>query len=375
MLDWILNDISSFLISLVFAGIIIPQILIIAFRKKLFDKADERKIHKGAIPRLGGIAFFPSILFSFAMVIGFNLNFPEQGMTDAIVSVEGPIYLMICAVLMMFLVGLADDLLGVRYMTKLTLQVLASVLIVLSGISIINLNGFLWIYEIPEWIGWVATSFAVVFVVNSINLIDGIDGLASGLSAMTFVFYAIMFYLGREYVYSLLASAGAGTLIPFFYYNVYGNPKKQKKIFMGDTGALSAGMIIAFSAVAITNVEFNQEMVVYNPILIAMSPLIIPCLDVIRVYFHRVKHHRNPFLPDKSHIHHKLLALGLSQRAVLGFILLWALLFIIINLILSPYFNSTFIILGDIVIWIIVNIIITNRINIREKKLGHIIYN
>lgn len=374
MSSWITNDLISFSIALVLAGIIIPQILLIAFRKKLFDEVDERKIHKGVVPRLGGIAFFPSILFSIAVVVGFNLKFFGVETFGVFTESMVPVYFMICAVLLMFLVGMADDLVGVRYVAKFIVQIIASLLIVFSGMSIDNLFGFLWLNELPEWFVWMVTCFAVVYVVNAINLIDGIDGLASGLSTVAFVFYAVIFYYSGEYVYSMLSSAAAGTLFPFFYYNVFGNAKKQKKIFMGDTGALTTGMIMVFCAIAVLHIDRTVFSTDYNLVVMAISPLIIPCFDVVRVYLHRVERHRNPFLPDKCHIHHKLLALGLNQRTALCVIMAWAVLFIVVNVVLSPYCNPIVLVGADVLIWTLANVILSKAIARRERRLNVSLY-
>lgn len=374
MSSWITNDLISFSIALVLAGIIIPQILLIAFRKKLFDEVDERKIHKGVVPRLGGIAFFPSILFSIAVVVGFNLKFFGVETFGVFTESMVPVYFMICAVLLMFLVGMADDLVGVRYVAKFIVQIIASLLIVFSGMSIDNLFGFLWLNELPEWFVWMVTCFAVVYVVNAINLIDGIDGLASGLSTVAFVFYAVIFYYSGEYVYSMLSSAAVGTLFPFFYYNVFGNEKKQKKIFMGDTGALTTGMIMVFCAIAVLHIDRTVFSTDYNLVVMAISPLIIPCFDVVRVYLHRVERHRNPFLPDKCHIHHKLLALGLNQRTALCVIMAWAVLFIVVNVVLSPYCNPTVLVGADVLIWTLANVILSKAIARRERRLKVSLY-
>lgn len=374
MEHWIFNNIISFFVSLFLAGIIIPQILLIAFRKKLFDEVDERKIHKGVVPRLGGIAFFPSILFSFCVVIGFSLKYFGWETTDVYLTSGVPFFFMVCAVLLMYLIGIADDLMGVRYTAKLIAQILASILIVFSGLYINDFFGLLWIHGIPDWIGWIVTSFMVVFVVNAINLIDGIDGLASGLSAVAFIFYAVMFYWAGKYAFSLLASAAAGTLLPFFYYNVFGNAIKKKKIFMGDTGALTTGMLLVFCGIGMLHIDDFIVVTKYNPVILGISPLLIPLLDVVRVYFHRVSRHKNPFLPDKSHIHHKLLALGLNQRIALIIIMLWAMFFIVINMILSEIMNPTLIILSDIGVWAIVNFLLSKAINIKELKVGKTLF-
>ncbi|MDE6008588.1 MAG: undecaprenyl/decaprenyl-phosphate alpha-N-acetylglucosaminyl 1-phosphate transferase [Muribaculaceae bacterium] len=370
MINWIANDFIALLIALVLTGIIIPQILLIAFRKKLFDDVDERKIHKGVVPRLGGIAFLPSILFSLAVVVGWDLRLGGLDEWSQFSYTLIPMFFMISATLLMFLVGIADDLVGVRYVAKFIVQILSAILIIMSGMFIDDLFGFIWLEKLPIWLGILATGFAVVYVVNAINLIDGIDGLASGLSTVALVFYAIAFYIGGEYVYSMLACATVGTLFPFFYFNVFGNASKRKKIFMGDTGALTTGMILVFCAIAMLHVQGQAFSTEYNPFVLAISPLIIPCFDVVRVYLHRVRAHRNPFLPDKCHIHHKLLALGLNQRAALCVILLWAILFIIVNVSFSNLINPTILIFTDILIWTCVNIILSRCIRAREKRLN-----
>lgn len=365
---WIWTDLAVFLTALLLTGIIIPQILLIAFSRKLFDEVDERKIHKGVVPRLGGIAFLPSIIFSICFVLAVDITL---GVTDPSVlfaaSGQSVLYLL-CAEMLIFLIGIADDLIGVRYKAKFVGQILCAIFICASGAYIHDMGGLLWIHEIPSWLGYCFSAFIVVYLVNAINLIDGIDGLASGLSGIALIFYGILFTISGHWILSLLAWAQLGTLVPFFYYNVFGNPKKQKKIFMGDTGSLTVGMLLSFIALSVTNIDSTGIPEDYNKIVLAFSPLIIPAFDVIRVYFHRVRHHRNPFLPDKCHIHHKLLALGLNQRISLCIILLAAVLFMLVNVTLSPYISATWLLVGDLAIWIFANMILTHAIRNKERR-------
>ena len=234
--------------------------------------------------------------------------------------------------------------------------------------------GVLWIGQLPSWLGWLISGFVVVYIVNAINLIDGIDGLASGLSGIALIFYGIVLTLANEWALSLLVWAQLGTLVPFFYYNVFGNPKKRKKIFMGDTGSLTVGIMLSFIALSVTNIEAPDVTKDYNLLVLAFSPLIIPAFDVVRVYFHRIRQHRNPFLPDKCHIHHKLLALGLSQRASLCAILLSAVLFMLVNISLSPWVSATWLILGDVLLWLCGNLLITHAIRKKEARMHTSLY-
>lgn len=374
ILFWLENDLLAFAIAFLLAGIIIPKIMLIAFRKRLFDEIDERKIHRGIVPRLGGIAFFPAILFSLALIIGIDIRFGSGLMGLAFEPKLVPFFFEICAIILLYLVGIADDLIGVRYLAKFVVQIASAVLLVFSGMYVSNFYGVLWIHEMPMWLSWIITAFIVVYVVNAINLIDGIDGLASGLSTIALVFYAIVFFNGEEYIYSMIAAATAGTLFPFFYYNVFGDATKQKKIFMGDTGALTTGMVLVFCAIAVMCAKPDFLDVEYNPAIVALSPLIIPCFDVFRVYFHRVRRRRNPFLPDKCHIHHKLLALGFNQAAALLFILGASVVFIAVNVLLSPYMNPTVLLVCDVVLWTGGNILLTSLIRRRESKVGKKLY-
>ncbi len=371
---WIYTDMAVFCVALVLTGIIIPQILLIAFSKKLFDEVDERKIHKGVVPRLGGIAFLPAIIFSICLVLAVNMSCGWSDSTLIFQNCSQSILYLFCAEMLIFLVGIADDLIGVRYKAKFVCQILCAVFICASGTYIHDMGGMLWIEEIPSWIGWCISGFIVVYLVNAINLIDGIDGLASGLSGIALIFYGVVLTLAGEWIFALLVVAQLGTLVPFFYYNVFGNPKKRKKIFMGDTGALTVGMLLSFIALTVTNIDAPEVTKDYNVIVLAFSPLIIPAFDVVRVYFHRIRQHRNPFLPDRCHIHHKLLALGLNQRASLCAILLSAVIFMLVNVSLSPYVSATLLLVGDVLLWLCGNVMITRAIRRKEARLHTSLY-
>lgn len=365
---------AVFFVALLLTGIIIPQILLIAFSKKLFDEVDERKIHKGVVPRLGGIAFLPAIIFSICLVLAVSISFGAADTASVFSDWGQSIMYLLCADMLMFLVGIADDLIGVRYKAKFVCQILCAIFICASGAYIHDMGGILWIHSLPSWLGWLISGFFVVYIVNAINLIDGIDGLASGLSGIALIFYGIVLANAKEWVLALLVWAQLGTLVPFFYYNVFGNPTKRKKIFMGDTGALTVGMLLSFIALSVTNIDAPEVTKDYNKLVLAFSPLIIPGFDVVRVYFHRLRQGRNPFLPDKCHIHHKLLALGLNQRASLCAILLSAVMFMLANVALSPYVSATWLVIGDVALWLCGNVLITRAIRRKEQRTHTSLY-
>ena len=169
MTYWIENYFICFCVSVLLAGIIIPNIMTIAFRRKLFDEIDERKIHKGVVPRLGGIAFLPSFIFSFCMVVGCNIRLGVPGFSSEFFSAFVPVFFLLCSLMLLYLVGIADDLIGVRYRAKFVFQIIAGALIVISGSWIHNFYGFIGIHHIPTIIGWVISIFLVIYVVNAIN--------------------------------------------------------------------------------------------------------------------------------------------------------------------------------------------------------------
>ena len=361
MQPWFYNCIAVFLLSVFCSGIVIPQILLIAFRKKLFDEPDERKIHHSLVPRLGGIAFTPVIFFVSFLLVGLNLVFGHINILTGSLADLSPILFGFSAMLLLYLVGIADDLIGVRYRAKFIAQVLCAVMLLTGGIWINDLHGTLGIHDIPSWVGYPLTVLAVVFIINAINLIDGIDGLASGLSGVACLVYGITFYMTSQYLYAMLAFATLGVLLPFFYYNVFGDASKRKKIFMGDTGSLTIGIVLAILSIRMAMYPLDECIWHANPLVLGFAPLFVPCCDVVRVYLHRVRNGKNPFLPDKNHIHHKLLAIGMPQRAAMISILVSTFIVVVSNIVVSRYININLLLLADVILWIIGNIWLSRR--------------
>ena len=363
---WTINLLIIFSLCILLAGVLIPQILLIAYRKNLFDEIDERKIHKGAIPRLGGIAFQPVIMLSIALVLGGNImlgysNFSTDLVTDCLLLIAT-----FCSILMLYLIGIADDLIGIKYRAKFVAQIICAVLLICGGVWFDSLGGIFGIHDLHPIIGYPFTAVIIVFLINAINLIDGIDGLASGLSSIAVTIYGVSFCILGEYALAALSFATLGVLCPFFYYNVFGNVKKHSKIFMGDTGSLTIGLILSILGIKLFTA--NPGELSFNPIVLAFSPLIVPCFDVVRVYMLRIRQHRSPFLPDKTHIHHKLLAAGLKPRLAMITIISVSAAFTLVNLWLSSFINLNIVVMLDIVIWIFANMWLSHLI--AKRKLS-----
>lgn len=371
MTTWIICCFLSTLLSVLFAGILIPQILLVSYRRKLFDMPDERKIHRGTVPRLGGIAFTPVILFSVSLLLGMSILMGNTDMENMMRINAQAISFGLCALLLMYLTGMSDDLIGVRYRAKFVVQIFCAVLLIGAGMYVNDLHGIIGLGHISPWFGIPLTILIVVYVVNAINLIDGIDGLASGLSSAAFIIYGTAFLMIGKPIFAMLSFACLGVLIQFFYYNVFGSAERKKKIFMGDTGSLTIGLLLAFLGLALLQWSPDKFPTFRtNPMILAVSPLIIPCFDVVRVFLHRVRRHGNPFLPDKTHIHHKMLAIGLNQRLAMVLIVVASITFSIADILLSRYVEVNLLLILDILLWTLANLWLTRHIRSRERRLG-----
>ncbi|WP_304709232.1 glycosyltransferase family 4 protein [Paramuribaculum intestinale] len=371
MTTWIICCFLSTLLSVLFAGILIPQILLVSYRRKLFDMPDERKIHRGTVPRLGGIAFTPVILFSVSLLLGMSILMGNTDMENMMRINAQAISFGLCALLLMYLTGMSDDLIGVRYRAKFVVQIFCAVLLIGAGMYVNDLHGIIGLGHISPWFGIPLTILIVVYVVNAINLIDGLDGLASGLSSAAFIIYGTAFLMIGKPIFAMLSFACLGVLIQFFYYNVFGSAERKKKIFMGDTGSLTIGLLLTFLGLALLQWSPDKFPTFRtNPMILAVSPLIIPCFDVVRVFLHRVRRHGNPFLPDKTHIHHKMLAIGLNQRLAMVLIVVASITFSIANILLSRYIEVNLLLILDILLWTLANLWLTRHIRSRERRLG-----
>lgn len=372
---WGVNIISVFVLCVLFTGLLIPQIIKISYTRQLFDEVDERKIHHGTVPRLGGIAFLPSIISAFALVDGIESLLGNSLIAETIFFNSTTIAFCCAAGFGIYVIGVADDLVNVRYRAKFVGQALCAILLMCGGLTITNFHGFLDCYYIPLYIAAPFTLLVVIFIMNAINLIDGIDGLASGLSGIAMIIYGCVLYRYDDYIFSILAFATFGVLLPFFMFNVFGNAQKHKKIFMGDTGTMTIGLIISILSIRIlcadwainpgTIFDFDE-----NLVMVVCAPLIIPCFDVVRVYLGRVRDGRNPFLPDKTHIHHKLLAVGLKQRTAMMVIVSSSLVLSLILIALSAVVNVNILLAAAALAYILINIALTKAIKRRNAKLA-----
>ena len=359
----------GFLFAVSLGMVIIPRILVISHKKRLYDVPDARKVHTMLVPRLGGLSFFPVILMSMFLVIGFRLYFWDMDTSSLSFNMLYEYLFLFVGMTLLYLVGVCDDLVGVGYRYKFAVQIAAALLLVLSGNWFDSFGGLFGFYSVPVWVGVPFTVFIVVYITNAINLIDGIDGLASGLCCIALSVLSVIFFLRGQYVYALLAICTLGILMPFWCYNVFGNANRGHKLFMGDAGSLTLGYVISFLIIhmSVTN-EVSPTL--SNPyMVIAFSTVLVPLLDVIRVVLHRLREHKNPFLPDKNHFHHKLLRTGMRVRVVMVCIIAISAFFILLNSSLAWRVDITYLFFLNLFCWSILHVGLNGLIKRnRERK-------
>jgi UDP-GlcNAc:undecaprenyl-phosphate/decaprenyl-phosphate GlcNAc-1-phosphate transferase len=288
-----INIFLSLAISFSIVYFVIPKIIKVSIVKKLYDVPNHRSAAKHIVPTLGGIAIFAG--FRLSQVISLNsFNTNDLKYLSA-------------GVLIMFLIGLKDDIIGVSARAKLFVQLLMALyLVVLGNYQITNLHGLMGIHEIEYFTGIALSVFVIVGIINSLNLIDGIDGLSSGIGIVISSIFGLLFLTAGDYIYAITCFSLTGSLIAFFLYNVFGH---ANKIFMGDTGSLILGVVVALLTIHFIGFTPVSSTSFYGSSAIALSIIIVPVIDTLRVFIIRLSQKRSPFSPDMNHIHHNLLKL------------------------------------------------------------------
>lgn len=339
--------ICAFAVSLVLGLVTIPVILDFCKAKHLYDQPGGRHVHRNPVPRLGGAAFLPSMLLTLIIAL---MAIGHRSISRMIELNIGSVFFL-AGLLIVYIVGIVDDLVGLKPAVKFVSQLIAACLLPAAGLYINNLYGLLGIYTIPWAAGAPLTVFLVVFICNALNLIDGIDGLCAGITEIALGGFLILFFQSRMPAYCIVITGLMGVLAAYLWFNLFGSPDRNRKIFMGDSGSLTLGFTLAFLFVkASMNVP---DKIPYDPLRMpfACSLLVIPTFDVVRVVAHRLRIRQNIFKGDKCHVHHKLMACGLSMRQTLLVLLALDLLFIGMNGFLYPLFAFTGTVIADIIVY------------------------
>ena len=296
VLDVLLTAAVSFIITF----LAIPIILQVAEKKNLYDIPDERKLHTTPVASLGGVGIFAGFLLASLLSIQGYLN-PEFQYFFA-------------AALVIFFLGLKDDLMILSASKKFIGQVIAaSILIHLGGIRLDSMHGLFGLESVSEGFALAVSYLTIIVVINSFNLIDGVDGLAASLGILSMLVFGIYFFIINQQAYSLLSFSMAGSLVAFMIFN-----HQPAKIFMGDSGSLMIGLVNSILVIKFINIA-NTPLVavpVESAVAIGFAILIVPLLDTLRVFSIRILNGRSPFTPDRNHVHHLLLDRGLNHAAV-----------------------------------------------------------
>jgi UDP-N-acetylmuramyl pentapeptide phosphotransferase/UDP-N-acetylglucosamine-1-phosphate transferase len=305
----------GFLFSFLITFFSVPTIIKISRRKNLMDEPGVRSSHMRKIPNLGGIAIFYSIGIS-ASVFAYELF---------------DLYKFLFASLIILLyIGVMDDIVVMRAYKKLVAQIIVSALIVIgSDIRIRSLFGIFGIYEMSYFVSILFSVITFIILINAFNLIDGIDGLAGGYSVICSALFGISYYRLGEYNYPLvvLSAIIIGAVLAFLYYNL--SNYRTNKIFMGDTGSMLLGFLLAFTSICFIDIFIDKKLPdvpryhLQSAPVVAVAILILPIVDTLNVIIIRLANKKSPFDADKNHIHHKLLKLNLTHRRSSFYIIMY----------------------------------------------------
>jgi UDP-N-acetylmuramyl pentapeptide phosphotransferase/UDP-N-acetylglucosamine-1-phosphate transferase len=283
------------------------KILRIAKEKKIVDAPDLRKLQRTPVPVLGGIAVFFGLVAGVLVGLALQYWFPVASDVHL-----GPI---LCAVILMLYTGAMDDMTGLTPFSRFAIEILTLLGIIFgSGLCVDNLNG-LWGLNIISW--WVAvplTVFGGVGIINAVNMIDGVNGLSSGLCISCSILFGLAFLLVGDTLNAMLAFTVAAALAPFLVHNVFGN---RSRMFIGDAGTMMMGVLLLWFVVVMLNGDvtvwerfFGHRV---NLVALALAILGVPIFDTVRVMFMRILQGKSPFHPDKTHLHHVFVRMGVSH--------------------------------------------------------------
>ncbi|WP_372773843.1 glycosyltransferase family 4 protein [Mangrovibacterium sp.] len=319
----LLNLLTSFTL----AYFAIPSIVKISHSKSLFDVPDQRKLNKVVVPTLGGVSIFLGLVLSSLIFMNGTGGFGFRYLFAALV--------------MMFFIGMKDDLIILSANRKLFVQILAAIiLVVLGNYKISNFYGLANVVEVSEWISIPFSILFIIFIMNAVNLIDGIDGLAAGISLLISFCFGIWFYFTGHADYGTACFALTGSLLAFLRFNLWGG---NNKVFMGDTGSLILGTFLATIAIKFNELNFTT----YNDLYVKHAPIfilglfIVPVTDTLRVFTIRLRDKRSPFDPDMNHFHHLLIKSGMTHIQASGFLVTYTGLFTIFALTIQQYASIT----------------------------------
>lgn len=287
------------------------KILKLAKEKGLVDNPDARKLQKHPVPVVGGVAVVFGLTFGLLMG-GAMLYALNHYINDTTLSMThlAPIIL---GIFVMLYTGCLDDIVGLKPKPRLIIEVGTILGLTLStGLCIDSFQGLWGIYDFSWFLAIPLTVFAGVGIINAVNMIDGVNGLSSGLCIFYCILFSMVFLWIGDIPNAMLAITMGAALLPFFVHNVFGN---KSRMFIGDAGTMVMGMLMTWFVISLTNQNMSHVMLGDDVSVVAMlvAFLCVPIADTLRVMTVRVLHGKSPFSPDKTHLHHAFVALGISH--------------------------------------------------------------
>ena len=363
---FLLDTVLVFLLG----ALLVRTVMRYGYRKQLFDNPDgERKIHNVPVPRLGGLTLYP--ILALTMTVSAILLIPVW--KASWISPWSELQLFIGLLLslgVLYGLGLKEDLCGgVRGLYKFVFYSLSAIIFMCFGMRLSYMGDLFWIGSetLPVWVWWIVTYIAFMHALNAMNLIDGVNGLSCDISILALSVLGFLEYRERHIAFTLLAIATISFLLAFRWYNTHGAKKSSQRIFMGDTGCWTVGIIMLFIIIHLNSLSPRSPQQHYS--LIGYCTLIVPLMDLPRVGMYRMIRGIQPFHPDNNHIHHKLLDLGLRPWGVRTVILLFTIAMVIFTWKMAGRINTGFLILLNAAIYLLFVDIINQLRRIRAKRM------
>ncbi len=308
---------SAFVVSF----ILLPIIIKVSRSVDLLDNPDRRKIHAISTPSLGGVAIFLGFMLSVLITIPFHAL--------------GEVKFVLFGILIMLFLGVRDDIAEVTAKHKLAIQIFAALVVVyFSDIRLEGFYGIFHIYNMPLWFNIPFSVFVIVALTNAYNLIDGVDGLAGSIGILILGFFGWAFLAADQLAYAIICISLVGALFAFLYFNWF-----PSKVFMGDTGSLVLGFVVSSMAIRFINVADGSDFVLplNSSVGVCMSLLVLPIFDTLRVFTIRFYNGKNPLDPDRNHLHHGLLKLGMNHAQATISLLTFNAVILVIALAMNSY--------------------------------------
>lgn len=332
----------------------IPVVIRVAKERRLYDRPNERSAHAEPTPSLGGVAIFAGTICS--VVLWTPL------------TSFGILQYILAAFVLIFLLGVLDDLLPVSPTKKFAGQLLVAIILAYkANIRLTSFYGVLGINDLPEITGFILSIVIIIGIINAFNLIDGINGLAGSIGLLACLAWGAWFQAIGSYAFAMVAVSLAGAIIAFLKFNF-----TPARIFMGDTGSLMIGTVC--SILAIQFIEMSHRLPKESPLSFSAAPaiaigiLILPLFDTMRVFFRRIVAGRSPFHPDRNHIHHMLLDFGYSHMKATAILILVNFLFIVLAVSLN-FLGTLMLIFVEVLVAIGLTMFLAALVNRQNKTV------